>query len=224
MHKKPDTTIQFKDDFALIILRFILYFSISMFFIGCAMMFFSIEKNRVLPAIFLCFGFLILLFLIVEKNMFMGGYTEFDLSRFIIRKRYFFLRRHIFDLRTVESFIVQCVVSRQKAIIYNIFATIQGKRIPLGQERNMADLKTKLDTITKLIDCKVIEENQFIEAVSFPPIYKLVLVLLPLVIIFFFVAVGKPAGSTQKIKFLIVIFIPMSYFIFHYFTKINRNK
>lgn len=216
--------IYFQDNFGLILLKFFQYFSLGMFITGCLMVFLSLEKSKILPFSLLGLGIFIVVFLIAEKNIFSAGNTEVDLTDLVARKRYFFLKKHSFDLRSVDYFIIESVRTNYRVLIYNIFATVRGQKIPLGQERDFSSLIDKLNMIRRVVSCEIVEETRYLESVPRPAIPKLLFMLVPVFALLFFVFVPKIAAGAHKVKFLVVIFIPMSYFILHYFMRSIRKK
>jgi len=155
--------ISFHDNFGLIILRFIMYFSTTMFILGVAMVFLSIERNKILPISMFCFGVFILLFLIIERNLFAAGHTDIDLADNKIKQRRFFLRYDISDLKKSTTFTLEQVVYKKKILSYNVYTRISGREILIGQESDKKVLSEKLDIIKNHVSCSVIEKNKYLD-------------------------------------------------------------
>lgn len=216
MAYEKHNVIKFYDDFGLIILKFIQYFSITMFTIGCAMVILSIERNKIVPYSFLTLGVFIVLFLIAEKNLYQAGYCEIDLDKKKVLKRHFFFRKTFFDLNRIEYILVQRIFSPNRhTILYNILIGIDNKTILLGQEREQAVVYDKTRKIVKHTGTKIKKENKYLEQNSLNQVVKLIFLIITLL---FFVLILKTKSHSspfmvKNLKILIVILMPIGYFI-----------
>ena len=227
MANQKHEVIKFYDDFGLIILKFIQYFAITMFTVGCAMVIWSIERNKFLPYTFLVVGVFIILFLIAEKNLYQAGYTEIDLVKMTIFKRHFFFRKNLFDLDKIEYLVVETVFSsRRQVVLYNIFVRIDNKTMLLGQEREQAVVYDKTRKIIKRTQTEIIKKSKYLEKNDLTQVAKLVFLIITLL---FFVLILKTKSHNspfiiRNLKILIVILIPIGYFILITVFKHNGRR
>ena len=226
MAESKRNVIKFYDDFGLIILKFIQYFSITMFTIGCAMVILSLERNKILPYSFLILGVFIILFLIAEKNLYQAGYTEIDLDKKEIAKRHFFFRKNLFDLNKIEYLTVESVFSsNMEVILYNIFMRVDNKTILLGQEREQAAVYDKTRKILKATQAELKKTSKYLEKNDLNQVVKLVFIVITLLFFVLFLKTKSHSSPfiIKNLKIVIVIAIPISYFILINILK-NQGK
>ncbi|MDX9702288.1 MAG: hypothetical protein RBU23_04485 [Candidatus Auribacterota bacterium] len=222
---KNTDRIIFTEDFSLIILKFIMYFSVAMFATGCAMVLFSVERSRILPVALVAGGVCILLILIGEKQLFCAGFTEINLETCVLRQRLFFFRWRSFDMSLLEYVSVERVISRGRILLYNIYMKIGSRRIKLGQETDHSLLETKLRSIRRCVPCPVTETDKQLREYDSSDIVKLVGIVLFLMVLVYLMKTSGSQSSPFKdnTRFLVVILIPLGYFIIFYFFKKGKK-
>ncbi len=212
-------SISFHDNFGLIILKFIMYFSTAMFVLGVAMVFLSVEKNKIIPLSMLCFGILILIFLVAEHNLFAAGHTEIDLATNKMKRRKFFFRSDIIDLKESTVFIIEQVIYKNRIISYNVYAKTDNKEILIGQESDKKAVSEKLDIIKNRILSKIVERDNYLDGKKTKNNKKSFTVILILILLV--VLLHNQTGAIGN-KIYILILLPACYFLFYFLKKVKK--
>ncbi len=214
--------ISFHDNFGLIVLKFIMYFSTTMFVVGVTMVFLSIEKNKIMPISIFGFGIFILLFLIIERNLFAAGHTEIDLEKNKIKQRHFFLRHNISDLKESTIFTIEQVVYKNKIISYNVYAQTSDRDILIGQESDKKVLSEKLDTIKNHVSCNVIEKNKYLDGKKDKNNKKSFTVTLILILLIVLLRDKTSITGNQHFLLSILVLLPACYLLFYFIKKVKK--
>lgn len=222
--KKEIESINFSWNFSIMMLKFLFYFCVTMFLVGCSMVFLSIERNKMVPVILVFFGILVFVFLILERKLLSAGLTQIDAGAGTITQRCFSLKRRITSCDAIDHFVVQRMFIEGKVLLYTVFVVLKnGKKIGLGQERDLNTLQQKMRCVQNMLGHEIIREDVFHNNFLSFDFKKLVAFMIPLAVIFI-VRAGVSATALQKNKFLIVILIPMSYLVLHWVSARGRNK
>ncbi|RJP60987.1 MAG: hypothetical protein C4541_03030 [Candidatus Auribacter fodinae] len=225
MSPSPDSReVFFSDDLSLLILRFLLFFFIMMFVVGCSLVFLSMESNKEIPLIFFLSGVCVPILILIERKYRKAGTAFIDLESGLIYKKQFCLRHFSGKLTDLDSILVQRVIIRKKVHLYSIFFVLRGKYCLMGHETDLKNLERKIELLGSVRDVPVYEDDVFKYSYMAPSVKKIFFIMFPIVIFFLLLASALRQMEVRNIKFLIVILIPMGYFIFFYLKKGSEKK
>lgn len=183
------------------------------------MLFFSLETNKLLPFLFLSVAAVLFVLLILEKRYDWGGCTDIDLNSGFLSKRRYLLNVFQCNLSNLSSLTVKRIISRNTVLLYAIEASVDGKVLCLGHETGSDSVDEKIDILKNALGIPVFRKDIEQKTLVVPSAKKMVYISVPTIIFFFLLSLTARQLGTQKIKFLIVILIPMSYFIILYLKR-----
>jgi|GEM_PF-1922951 len=225
MDKPNKNKIQFKLNLGLIILKFILYFSLIMFTTGCAMVFFSLEGEKIIPASIFCLGILVLAFIVIARKYYNAGESEFDFEKGIISVKNLILQETIYPIDRLKSLTIESVVTQERVLMYNIYLDFEEDQVLIGQESDYLPLKNKIKSLVSRMDIELKEEERNVEVDKSSNFSKFIRMVAPMVVILIFTRlfVLDKFNLSPEFKFLIVIFISVGYFIVYYYIRNKRR-
>jgi len=196
-----------------------------MFITGCAMVFFSLEKEKIFPITIFVIGMFVFICIIIARRYFNIGKSVVDFERGTITVRNLLMKDTTYLLVNLKSLTIESVVTQNRVLMYNVYADFKEKQVLIGQEPDFIPLKHKIKLINSKIDIELNEEERNVEQDGSSNLTKIIRMMFPMMIILIFLRllIFEKFNLSVEYKFLIVILVSFGYFFIYYYMKQRRR-